>query len=312
MAAGDPPGRPTPVGNRLARQWPERLGRLQLRRAGRQPAEHQVRRHDPPLGHVPAGVVHQDHLQFAPFRAGPAREFLQGQAHPVGVVRGQEQLQVATAGRMDEAVDVEPLILGPARGTVSPSAHHPDAAGDRLEPQPGLLLGPELDRLAGILPAQLGNPPRRDRSSRPVVRPRWRPWGGTVAAPGARGTGRATILSRSSCRPLHPSGLGRRRGPWARSRARRRGPLAGERPTGRCAGRSRACPGRRWRRRGGRPGPRLFTTSGRRGPRRRSGRPRLEGSYARRRDSHRSTDHIPGAHRTLTLEPALSNVGEFG
>src|SRR3954469_8958253 len=112
---------------------------------------------------------------------------------------------------MDEAVDVEPLILGPPRGARSPAAHRPDPAGDRLEPQPCLILGPELDLLVGVLAAQLGNPPRREILSRPVARPRWRPWGGMAAAPGARSPGRAAIPSRSGRRPGRPSGRGRRR-----------------------------------------------------------------------------------------------------
>src|SRR4029079_11290288 len=96
-----------------------------------------------------------------------------------------DQLQVAATGRVDEAVDVEPLVLGPPRADRAPAPHGPDATGDRLEAHPRLILGPELDPLVGVLAAQLGNPPVRGVFSRPAARRRSRPWGGGAAAPGA-------------------------------------------------------------------------------------------------------------------------------
>src|SRR5262249_6865138 len=66
-----------------------------------------------------------------------------------------------TSGRCPacEPVDVQPVVPGPPARPGPPALEGPDPAGDRLEPEPGLVLGPHLHPLTGVPTPEPGEPP---------------------------------------------------------------------------------------------------------------------------------------------------------
>ena len=185
------------IRHRFPQQRPQRLRRLQFRRAGRQPVQHHVGWLDQPLRHMPARVVHQDHQQLLPGGVGPPGKLLQCQTHPVGVGARQDQLQVATTLGVHKAIDVEPLVFRAAGGRGPTALGRPNPPGDRLESQPGLILGPQLDDLLGMVAAQRGQAVGQGVFSTPAALRHGRPpdsWGAALAGSTPSGS---TTASRS-------------------------------------------------------------------------------------------------------------------
>lgn len=139
-----------PVGYRLVEEGPEVFGRLQFRRVGRQVDEPDaVGDGEARLG-VPAGVVEHQNDDAVASGAGLAREG--GEHHLeerlVDAV-GEIPHGLAGGGR-DEGGDVEPLETVVAERDRTPALRRPDPALHRLQAEPVLVGGPELDRRAGM------------------------------------------------------------------------------------------------------------------------------------------------------------------
>jgi len=125
------------------------LGRLQLGRVGRQEAQAQAVGQLELLADVPAGIVeHQDHclVRSGADVAGERREHLLEQFDADAI--GQPPLDLA-GGRPHEAVEVEPLVLVRCHGNRALAAPGPHPADHRLQAEPVLVEGPDLDRTAG-------------------------------------------------------------------------------------------------------------------------------------------------------------------
>ena len=103
--------------------------------------------------------VHHQHQDLLAVRVGVGGEGGQGVGHPLDLHPRRDHRERLPGPRAGEAVHVEPLVLGlPARVGPAPP-QPPDPAGDRLEPQPRLVLGPHLDRLGRVRGPQPPHPP---------------------------------------------------------------------------------------------------------------------------------------------------------
>src|SRR5262245_47605444 len=94
---------------------------------------------------------------------------------------------------MYKTIDVQPLVFGTAVGRGATALGGPDPPGDRLESQPGLILGPELDGLLGMVAAQRGQAVGQGVFSTPAALRHGRPsdsWGEALA--GSTPSGSAT------------------------------------------------------------------------------------------------------------------------
>ena len=136
---------------------PEGLGRLQLRRVGREMNEPDAFGHSQAGGGVPTGAVkHEDNDALAP-RAGLAGEKREGLLEERLVDAGGEVPEALTGGGRDEGGDVEPLEAVMAGGDRTLAPRRPDPAGDRLQPDPVLVGGKGLDDGAGVTDGFLGD-----------------------------------------------------------------------------------------------------------------------------------------------------------
>jgi hypothetical protein len=163
-AAGDDPvdlvqGREVPVDERLVEEGPEALGGLELGRVGRQVDEPDAARDGEPRLGVPAGVVEYEHDPAVPPGAGLLGELGQqgleeGLGHPV-----REVPEGLAGGRMHEGGDVEPLVAVVAESDRALAPWRPDPTRDRLQPDPVLVRGEDLDRRAGVRRGLLGDGP---------------------------------------------------------------------------------------------------------------------------------------------------------
>src|SRR5262245_11153064 len=85
---------------------------------------------------------------------------------------------------MYKAIDVEPLVFGAVMGGGPTALGSPGPPGDRLESQPGLILGPEFDGLRGVVAAQRGQAVGQGVFSTPASLRHGRPpgsWGEALA-----------------------------------------------------------------------------------------------------------------------------------
>src|SRR5205823_5919206 len=90
------------------------------------------------------------HQDLPPVRVGERSEGGQRLCHPLDLHPGEDDGERLAGAGPGEAIDVEPLVLGLTAGAGPAPPQPPDPAGDRLEPQPRLVLGPHLDRLARV------------------------------------------------------------------------------------------------------------------------------------------------------------------
>lgn len=135
-----------PVGDGLVGERPEPFGGLQLRRIGRQEAEPDAVGRAQLLGDVPAGVVEQHDDDLVAAGADLGGEGVEHRLEQLGVDPvGQPPLD-PTASRVDEAVEVEPLVFVMAERDRLLAAPGPDAPAERLQAETVLVEGPELDR----------------------------------------------------------------------------------------------------------------------------------------------------------------------
>src|SRR3954469_5138882 len=95
-------------------------------------------------GGVPPCLVHHQQDVLVLCGSHLLGEFFESQRVKLRIDRGQDQPENLPALRMDEAVEVGPLVgpLEAGRGSLTHRSPHP--SHHRLEPQPRLVLGPQL------------------------------------------------------------------------------------------------------------------------------------------------------------------------
>jgi hypothetical protein len=144
-------GREVLVGERLVENRPKVFSRLQFGGVARQVDEPDTLGHDQVRRSVPAGVVEQKRDNTLASRPGLAGK--QGQE------RGEERLghpvrhvpEGLARGRLDEGGDVQPLVAVVAEGAGPLTLGGPHPSDDRLQPDPVLIRGPDLDGLVRVL-----------------------------------------------------------------------------------------------------------------------------------------------------------------
>jgi hypothetical protein len=137
------------VGDRLVEVDPECLGRLQLRGIWREVDETDAFGHGEWRG-MPTGAVENEDDDAVPAGAGLAGEEFQGVLEQFLVDAGPEIPEAFTGGRRDEGGDIEPLEPVVATGDGALAARCPDPSQDRLQPDPVLVGGENLDDRAGV------------------------------------------------------------------------------------------------------------------------------------------------------------------
>lgn len=139
-----------PIDDGLVDQGPEMLSRLKLGRIGRQEDEADPVRDGQALGSVPARIVeHKDDAALAPGAGLAGEGGKQGGKEGLGEA-GAEIPERLAAGRLHEGGEVEPLVTVVAQRNRSLADGRPDPAPDRLQPEPVLVLRPDLDRAVGM------------------------------------------------------------------------------------------------------------------------------------------------------------------
>ena len=106
---------------------------------------------------VPAGVVQDQDDELA--LAGPDLLGERGQhrAEQLGVHPGADEPDHLAGARVDEAVEVEPLVAVPPDRDRPPAPRRPPPAQDRLQAEPVLVERPHLDRPSRVPPAALAH-----------------------------------------------------------------------------------------------------------------------------------------------------------
>lgn len=125
---------------------PDVLDRIELGRARRQQNDGEVLRELEPVGLVPAGAVHEDDGMGA---AGDgAADLVEVHLHGGDIGARQHEGCADAAPRADRAEEIGVLItlVGWQAGPRAPLG--PDAGASVLLAEPGLVLEPDLDRLA--------------------------------------------------------------------------------------------------------------------------------------------------------------------
>ena len=138
------------VGDGLPDQCPERFDRLQLRGTRRQEVQPHVCRHAPLLRPVPPGTIQHQHQHLVAIGIGVGGERLQCLGHALDLHPGEDHRERLAGGRAGEPVHVQPLVFGPPARPGSASLAPPHPAGNRLQSEPCLVLGPHLDDLSGV------------------------------------------------------------------------------------------------------------------------------------------------------------------
>ena len=136
------------------------LGRLQLGRVGREELPHDAVRHDELVADVPAGLIQNQDDQLV--LAGPDRlaEGGQHRAEQVGVDRGADEPDHRPGARVDEAVEIEPLLAVLPDRDRALALGRPLPPQDRLQTDAMLVERPDLDRPRGVRGAALVHPAR--------------------------------------------------------------------------------------------------------------------------------------------------------
>lgn len=145
-----------PVNDRLVDMNPEGLGRLKLGRIGREVDEADAVGHGERRG-VPAGAVECEDDDPVGSRAGLAGEERQGVLEECLVDAGSEIPEALAGCRRDEGGDVEPFEAVVDAGDGALAARRPDPPQDRLQPDPVLVGGEDLDDRAGMARCLLGD-----------------------------------------------------------------------------------------------------------------------------------------------------------
>src|SRR5215203_949743 len=101
-------------------------------------------------GGVPPCLVHHQHHVLVLSGSHLPGEFFEGQREKLRVHRGQDHPEDPTALRMDEAVEVGPLVAPLEAGHGSLSHRGPHPPYHRFETQPSLVLGPQLHLVSRI------------------------------------------------------------------------------------------------------------------------------------------------------------------
>lgn len=145
------------VGDGLVDVDPERLGRLQLGRIGRQVDEADAFGDGQARRGVPAGAVEDEEDDAVAAGAGLAGEEREGVGEELLVDAGAEVPEALAGGGRDEGGDVEPFEAVVAAGDRTLASRRPDPAEDGLQPEAVLVGGEDLDRRAGMALRVLGN-----------------------------------------------------------------------------------------------------------------------------------------------------------
>ena len=135
---------------------PEGFGGLQLRRVGRQEDEADAFGDGERLG-VPAGAVEDEDDDPVASGAGLAGEEREGVLEELLVDAGREVPEALAGCGRDEGGDVEPFEPVMAAGDRALAARRPDPAQDRLQSDPVLVGGEDLDCRAGMALGLLGD-----------------------------------------------------------------------------------------------------------------------------------------------------------
>jgi hypothetical protein len=133
------------VCRRLVDEWPQALGRLEFRGVRRQVAKVYAHRHFEVVGAVPAGVVERQDDLLIRADAHEFGELCQGLVHQYGADRVSEKIEKPTGFRLDEAVQVAPLVPTPAQRERTVTPQSPNASHSRNEAVPSFILSPYLD-----------------------------------------------------------------------------------------------------------------------------------------------------------------------
>ena len=143
------------VGDALVGERPETLGGLKLGGVGGQEAQADALWWQKLFADVPAGVVEHDDHRLVRSGSDVAGEGLE---HPLeqGDADAACHPPFHGAGRgPDEAIEVEPLVLVRGQRCRAPAAPRPDPANHRLQAEPVLVEGPDLDGAARLLGLRL-------------------------------------------------------------------------------------------------------------------------------------------------------------
>jgi hypothetical protein len=141
------------IGNGLAKEGPESLRWLELGGIGREEQQTEALGKSEVLAHVPAGPI--DHQQDPLVRTQPQAlgEQLECDLEDGRVDRRQEQPEHLACGRSHEAEDIEPLVATATQRNRTLTTQGPDATDNGNQPEPRLVLGPELDFCLGVSPS---------------------------------------------------------------------------------------------------------------------------------------------------------------
>ena len=130
----------------LAQVFPDVLGRVQLGRIGRQADGSDVLWQLELIGGVPAGAVEDERGMGAGGDA--AADLLEMQVHRLGVGIGHHQGGAGGPLGADGGEDVGPFVAAVARAWRARAEAGPDTGQRALLADPGLVLEPDLQRLA--------------------------------------------------------------------------------------------------------------------------------------------------------------------
>jgi len=131
-----------------AEELPDVLDRIEFRGIGRQRHEGDVARHQQaPAGLVPAGAVEDENGMGLGIDA--AADLGEVEAHQLGADGGQHEGSAGRARRAHGTENVGPVMALIARCRRPGAAARPDPRQRPLLADPGLVLEPDFERLAG-------------------------------------------------------------------------------------------------------------------------------------------------------------------
>ena len=138
------------VGERLIDERPQVLGGLELRAVGRLVDEPDTVGNGEVLRTVPAGIVELEHDDAVAPGAGLACKGFE-QLCEEGFVDPVRQIPDGLAARRrHECGDIEPFVAVMTERDWPLADRRPNSAMDRLQAEPMLVRGPDLDRLVGM------------------------------------------------------------------------------------------------------------------------------------------------------------------
>ena len=138
------------VGERLVDERPEVLGRLQFRGVGWLVDEPDAVGDGEILWSMPSGIVELEYDDAVASGAGVACEGLQQFCEEGFVEAIRQEPDGLPAGRRHEGGDIEPFVAMMSERDRPRADRSPDAAMDRLQPEPMLVHGPDFDRFVGM------------------------------------------------------------------------------------------------------------------------------------------------------------------